>query len=289
VNPFNASTGSSSGAAAAASATSAPAPAVGAGSAAIVVYTRREHARTFVKTAFPRRRTRLVITRTVEDFDAAFKANLVDAAIVDVTGAGEDTWRAASQAREYPSVPFFGLAALRAAEGPALANCASYEFADVLVDGVDDAVARDIVGRLSYSARFAQALDSPPPSLEMATPLQLSAWRFIVLHAGRPLRTSTLAEVLQVTREHLSRSFAAGGAPNLKRIIDLVRIVSAAELSKNPGYDARDVAAILGFASSSHLSSTSMRVVGTKPASLTRLRAVDLIERFVKGHGRSRG
>lgn len=269
--------------------TNAAAPAVGAGTAAIVVYTGRERARAFVRAAFPRRRARVILTKTFDDFDAAFKTNLVDAAIVDVTSAGEETWRVAGQAREYPSVPFFGLAALRAAEGPALAQCASYEFADVLVDGVDDEVARDIVGRLSYSTRFARALDAPPPSLEMATPLQLSAWRFIVLHAGRPLRTSTLAEVLQVTREHLSRSFAAGGAPNLKRIIDLVRIVSAAELSKNPGYDARDVATILGFASSSHLSSTSMRVVGTKPASLTRLRAIDLIERFVKGHGRSRG
>jgi AraC-like DNA-binding protein len=103
------------------------------------------------------------------------------------------------------------------------------------------------------------------------------------------VRTSTLAQFLKVTREHLSRSFAAGGAPNLKRIIDLVRIVAAAELAKNPGYDLRDVAAILEFASSSHLSSTAMRVIGTKPTSLARLRTVDLVDRFVKGHGRSRG
>ncbi|HEX3865809.1 MAG TPA: AraC family transcriptional regulator, partial [Gemmatimonadaceae bacterium] len=198
-------------------------------------------------------------------------------------------WRAASRAREYPSVPFFGLAALRAAEGPALAQCASFEFADVLVEGVDDAIARDLVGRLSYTSRFARALDEPPAALDMTTPLQRTAWRFIISHAGRPLRTSLLATVLNVTREHLSRSFAAEGAPNLKRVIDLVRIVSAAELSKNPGYDSRDVAHILGFASSSHLSSTAMRVIGTKPPSLARLRTIDLIERFSRGHGRSRG
>ena len=103
------------------------------------------------------------------------------------------------------------------------------------------------------------------------------------------MRTSALAEELRVTREHLSRSFAAAGGPNLKRIIDLVRIVAAAELAKNPGYDLRDIAGILDFASSSHLSSTAMRVVGTKPTSLARLRTVDLVERFAKGHGRSRG
>jgi len=256
---------------------------------AIVAYAHRERARTLLKNAFPRRRARLLLTRTPEDFDEAFKTSLIDAALVDVTGAQEDTWRVAARAREYPSAPFFGLAALRAADGPALAQCAAYEFADVLVDSVDDEVARDLVMTASYSVRFARALESPPPSLGLAHPIQQAAWKFVVSHAGRPVRTSTLAQVLRVTREHLSRSFSAGNAPNLKRIIDLVRIVSAAELAKNPGYDLRDIADILDFASSSHLSSTAMRVVGTKPASLARLRTVDLIDRFTKGHGRSRG
>jgi AraC-like DNA-binding protein len=241
-----------------------------------------------VKAAFPRRRVRMVVTRTIDEFDAAFRANLVDAALVDVGGAHEETWRVASRAREFPSVPFFAVAALRAAEGPALAQCAAYEFADLLIDGVDDEAVRDLVHRSSFSTRFARALDEPPAALALDAPLQQAAWKFIVSNAGRPVRTSTLAQSLRVTREHLSRSFAADGSPNLKRIIDLVRIVAAAELSKNPGYDLRDVANILGFASSSHLSSTAFRVVGTKPASLTRLRTIDLVDRFVRGHGRSR-
>lgn len=256
---------------------------------AIIAFTQRERARAFLKSVFPRRRNRVVLTRTLSDFDAAFKQNLVDAAVVDVGNANDETWRVASLAREYPSVPFFALAALRAAEAPTLAQCAAYEFTDVLVDGVDDGATRDLVCAQSYSARFARALDAPPPVLSLEAPLQRSAWRFIVSHAGRPVRTSALAEELGITREHLSRSFSADGAPNLKRIIDLVRIIASAELSKNPGYDLRDVANILEYASPSHLSSTAMRVVGSKPASLTRLRTVDLIERFIKGHGRSRG
>lgn len=263
--------------------------AAGAGLPAIVVYAHRERTRTLLKAAFPRRRARVVLTRTFEDFEAAFKDNLVDAAVVDVGGAQEDTWRVASRARDYPSAPFFGWAALRAAEGPALAQCASYEFADVLVDGVDDGAAREIVSQLSFTTRFARALDNPPPALGLANALQQKAWRFVVSHAGRPVRTSTLAQHLGVTREHLSRSFSADGAPNLKRVIDLVRIIGAAELAKNPGYDLHDVANVLGFASSSHLSGTALRVIGTKPASLARLRTVDLVERFVRGHGRSRG
>lgn len=255
----------------------------------MVVFVHRERARALIKAAFPRRKTRVVVARTLDDFQQAFRTNLVDAAVVDIGGAQDDTWRVAACAREYPSAPFFGIASLRAAEGPALAHCAAYEFTDVLVDGVDDAAAREIVLRLAFSTRFARALDTPPPALRLATPLQRAAWRFIIAHAGRPVRTSALARALRVTREHLSRSFAAGDAPNLKRVIDLVRLIGAAELAKNPGYDLRDVAQILGFASSSHLSSTAMRVVGTRPASLTRLRTVDLVERFTRGHGRSRG
>jgi AraC-like DNA-binding protein len=256
---------------------------------AIVVYAHRDRTKSLIKTAFPRRKARVLVARSFEDFDNAFRTNLVDAALVDLGAAQDETWRVAALAREYPSIPFFGLVALRAAEGPALAQCAACEFTDVLVDGVDDGIARELVQRASFSSRFARALHDPPTALMLDAPLQQSAWRFIVSHAGRPVRTSTLASFLNVTREHLSRSFAADNAPNLKRIIDLVRIVAAAELAKNPGYDLRDVANILEFASPSHLSSTALRVIGTKPASLTRLRTIDLVERFVKGHGRSRG
>ena len=266
-----------------------PAPAAAAASPAVVAFALRERARALIRAAFPRRRTRVILTRTYDDFEAAFRTTLVDAAIVDIGRAEDETWRVASRAREYPSAPFFGLAVLRSAEGPALAQCAELEFADVLVDGIDDGVARDLVAHASFSARFARALASPPPALALETPLQHAAWQFVVSHAGMPVRTSALAASVRVTREHLSRSFAAGGAPNLKRIIDLVRLIAAAELSKNPGYDVRDVANVLGFASSSHLSSTAMRIVGSKPASLARLRTIDLVDRFVKGHRRSRG
>jgi AraC-like DNA-binding protein len=102
------------------------------------------------------------------------------------------------------------------------------------------------------------------------------------------VRTDTIAAALGVTREHLSRAFSAGGAANLKRIIDLVRLLAAAELAKNPGYDVADVARVLEYASSSHLSTTAQRIAGTRPASLARLRTIDLIDRFAKGRTRSR-
>ena len=257
----------------------------------IVLFAPRDRARAMARSVFPRRRNRLVITRSAAAFAQTFTETLVDAAIVDVGSAvtADETWRAAALAREFPSIPFFGLLPLRASDGPTLAQCAAFDFSDVLVEGVDDVVARDMVSRASFTTRFARALHDPPTVLALSTPLQQTTWRCVVGRAGRGVRTDSLAEALHVTREHLSRTFAADGGPNLKRVIDLVRLLAAAELAKNPGYDVRDVAKVLGFASPSHLSTTSQRIVGTKSASLTRLRTVDLIERFARGHGRSRG
>lgn len=254
----------------------------------IVAFVPRERTRAMVKTAFPRRRCRVVLARTAVDFAAAFHRELVDAALVDLGSGHEDTWTAAALARDFPGSPFFGISALLAGDGPSVAQAAALEFADVLVEGVDDVAARELVVSRGFSTRFAEALRVPPPALALAAPVQLKAWEYIVAHAGRRVRTSALAQRLGVTREHLSRTFAAAGAPNLKRVIDLVRLLAAAELAKSPGYDIRDVATVLDFASSSHLSSTAQRVVGIKPASLARLRSVDLILRFTRGHGRSR-
>jgi len=255
----------------------------------VVLHATRDRARSLIRAAFPRRRVRVLLARTPAELEASFRAELVDAAIVDLASATDDTWRAAGLALEFPSVPFFGLLALRAVESPTLAQCVTLDFADVLVESVDDAVCRELVLRSGFSARFAAALHDPPTALALDTELQRAAWRGIVAWGGRPVRTQLLAGALGVTREHLSRTFAADGSPNLKRVIDLVRLIAAAELAKNPGYDVRGVATVLDFASSSHLSSTAQRVVGTKPASLSRLRAVDLVDRFTRGHRRSRG
>ena len=248
----------------------------------------RERARNAARAAFPRRRARLVFARGGAEFAAAFRTMLVDAALVDVGMPGEDTWRAAELAREFPSIPFFALTPMRGTDGPAVARCASLDFVDIAVDGVDDEALRDLIVPVTFSARFLAALAVPPPALGISQPMQQEAWRCVVAHAGRTVRTETLAAAIGVSREHLSRTFSAAGAPNLKRVIDLVRLIAAAELAKNPGHDIGDIARILAFASSSHLSSTAQRVVGTRPASLARLRTVDLIERFAQGRSRSR-
>lgn len=277
----------------------------------LIAYTPRERARAFVRGAFPRRKWKIIAVRDVAEFKATIRKTLIDAALVDVgspaaaTSAGgeatgalagqlaatpsDDTWKIAALAHEFPSAPFFGITPLRATDAPAVARCAALEFCDILADGMDDPVARDIVAPRTFSSRFAAALSDPPQGLGLKTEMQVATWRSILGSAGRPVRTALLAREVGVSREHLSRHFSVPGAPNLKRVIDLVRMIGAAELAKNPGLDVRDIARILGFASSSHLAVTAQRVIGTRPASLSRLRTVDLIERFTQGRTRSRG
>ena len=254
----------------------------------IAMFVGRDRSRAAIRVAFPRRRARVIAARSADELATMLRMTLADAVIIDLGTTGRETDHAIALAREFPSLPFIGIAPLRGADGPALATAVVSDFADVVIEGVDDSVLRALIAPLGFSARFANALRQPPKALQLDAPLQQSAWRGVIGRGGRPVRTADLAGSLGVTREHLSRSFAAEGSPNLKRVIDLVRILAAAELSKNPGYDVRDVARVLGFASASHLSSTTQRVVGTKAASLTRLRAVDIVDRFGQGRGRSR-
>lgn len=254
----------------------------------IAVCATRDRARALARAAFPRRKCRLVPGRAAEDLSRAFHDTLIDAVVVDVHAPTDDTWRAVALQLEFPSAPFFVLTPLRPTDAAVAARCAAMDVADLVTESVDDGVLRDLVLPRTFTARFAEALREPPEALGLAGPLHLATWRFLVAHGGRPVRTDAIAQALGVTREHLSRAFSAGGAANLKRIIDLVRLLAAAELSKNPGYDVADVARVLEYASSSHLSTTSQRIAGTRPASLARLRAVDLVERFAKGRMRSR-
>src|SRR5688500_3301711 len=195
----------------------------------LVVFATRERVRTAARVAFPRRRARLIVGRTASEFGAAFHSTLIDAALVDVGTAADDAWRAAELAREFPSVPFFAVTPMRGTDAPAVARCAALEFTDIVVDSVDDDALRDLVLPATFSTRFFDALQDPPPSLGITQPMQHAAWRCVVAHAGRTLRTDALAEAVGVTREHLSRTFSAAGAPNLKRVIDLVRLISRSE------------------------------------------------------------
>jgi AraC-like DNA-binding protein len=124
--------------------------------------------------------------------------------------------------------------------------------------------------------------------LRLAEPLQRDVWFYLLDRVDLPVRTSDIAKKLGCSREHLSRQFGAGGAPNLKRVIDLTRIACAASLLKNPGYDVATVAGILRFATASHLSATARRIAGVSTRSLGGLGPRGVLAAFARGKTRSR-
>ncbi|HMI48600.1 MAG TPA: hypothetical protein VK481_08010, partial [Gemmatimonadaceae bacterium] len=131
----------------------------------LVVHVARDRARALVRAAFPRRKWKIITTRSAEELEAVFRRVLVDAAIIDLGSPDEDTWKAAAFAAEFPSAPFFAIMPLRPTDTPAASRCAGLGFIDILVDGIDENVARDLVHPYAFSTRFSQALGDSPPTL----------------------------------------------------------------------------------------------------------------------------
>src|SRR6476661_2259162 len=159
----------------------------------IVVRLEREKARSLVRAAFPRRRWRIVSSRSAEEMEAVFRSTLVDAAIIDLGAPDDDTWKAAAFAGEFPSSPFFGILPMRPSDTPTLARAAGLGFTEMIVDGIDDNAAKDIVTPYAFSTRFRRALADPPPTLGLSTTLQKKTWEVIVGASGRPVTTTELA------------------------------------------------------------------------------------------------
>jgi AraC-like DNA-binding protein len=182
----------------------------------------------------------------------------------------------------------YALCAVRPDDGALLASCREAGFTGVLVEGVDNAVAGEWIAARTAQVARRSALADAPRLLRLTDRLQLAAWDEVLRRAGTPTQTAHVAQALRVTREHLSREFGAGGAPNLKRVIDLARAACAADLLGNPGYTVRAVVRILGYASPSHLAGAAKRVAGATPVELRELGPRGVLTRFLRGRTRSR-
>jgi AraC-like DNA-binding protein len=187
-----------------------------------------------------------------------------------------------------PKLPLTVYGAFRPDDGEILLACRN-SGSTVAVEGVDDPIVGDLISRSSITAERRRALADAPRVLRLTEDLQRLAWDAVVGEVERPLRTGALARRLRISREHLSRQFGAGGAPNLKRVIDLTRIACAAQLLANPGYSIPTVARVLHFASVGHLGTTSRRIANVTPTELGDLGPRGVLARFVRGNTRSRG
>lgn len=251
----------------------------------VPVFHPRREARRAVKLGYPRGAGSVRLCRTLQAVERLLHQRLVDAVVLDVRSCA-----AAGLAlpARYPRIPMYVLTAIRPDDGSLLASCQRAGFAGVLVEGVDNAVAGEwIAARTAQVARRAELADAPR-LLRLTDRLQLAAWDEVLRRAGAPTQTGQVALALRVTREHLSREFGAGGAPNLKRVIDLARAACAADLLGNPGYTVRAVVRILGYASPSHLAGAARRVAGVTPHELRELGPRGVLVRFLRGRTRSR-
>ncbi len=239
-----------------------------------------------LRRSLPRRGPGVVSCRTPEALRQLLTRRIIEAVVFAPRPGLPATWSALR--RDFPAIPLVALSGFRPDDGEALTTCRQEGVAAVLVEGVDDAVLGELVRRVSLAAQRRQALADAPRLLRLADPLQREAWSLLVEQAGRPVSTTQLAESLGVSREHLSRQFGAGGAPNLKRVIDFLRVVVATQLLRNPGYSVATVAGLLGFASASHLGLTARRIAGSGPGELPTMTPAELLGRFVRGHTRSR-
>ncbi len=239
-----------------------------------------------IRRGMPRRGVRVATCRSPERLRTLFDRELIDAVVIDVRAA----W--ATPALDliplYPRIPFFALARFRPDDGVLLGACREKGVRDVFVEGVDGLAAGELIASRTASSVRREALGGAPKMLRLTDDLQVRAWEEVLDRAGTPTTTSEIAKVLKQTREHLSREFGAGGAPNLKRVIDLARVAWAADLLGNPGYRVASVASILGYASPSHLAECGRRVAGATPAELGRMGPRGVLDRFRRGRMRSR-
>ena len=191
-------------------------------------------------------------------------------------------WRA-----RLPLVPLVAYAPFRPDDGELLLACRN-AVAAVAVEGVDDPIVGELVLRSSMTAERRRALADGPRVLRLTEKIQRAAWDLLLGEVERPIRTSALASRLRVSREHLSRQFGAGGAPNLKRVIDLTRVACAAQLLGNPGYTIPTVVRVLNFASAGHLASTARRIANASIQELGKLGPRGVLSAFARGNTRSR-
>lgn len=255
--------------------------------AVVPVFHPRRDARRAVKRGYPRGggAGSVRLCRSLQGVERLLRHRLVDAVVLDVKAAPDQTL--ALPAR-FPRIPLYVLSDFRPDDGRLLAACHAAGVAGVLVEGVDNAVAGEWIAARTAQVTRCLALADAPKLLRLTDRIQLAAWNEVLRRVAVPIKTADIAAALHVTREHLSREFAAGGAPNLKRLIDLARAACAADLLGNPGYTVRAVVRILGYASPSHLAHVARRVAGATLAELQQLGPRGLLGRFVRGRTRSR-
>jgi AraC-like DNA-binding protein len=241
---------------------------------------------TALRRSMPAAGPAVVACRSLPGLRRLLETRLTDAVVLTPSAAALP--QVGALRADLPGIPVIAYAAFRPDDGELLLACREHGVAAVAVAGVDDPVVGEMVTRWSLTAARTAALADGPRMLRLTEPMQREAWDVLVREVERPVRTESLARRLDVSREHLSRQFGAGGAPNLKRVIDLARVACAAQLLQNPAYRIGHVVKLLHFTSSSHLAGTARRITGAPPTALSEFGPRGVLLAFARGKTRSR-
>lgn len=215
----------------------------------------------------------------------AIDGNVCEAVVLGPRASGEGNLTRLRGA--FPAVPLLIYGACRPELASTMVQWHALGVTALAVEGVDDAFIGTMVWRHSLSAQRRRALGDAPRLLRLTTALQRDVWDRLLTASKPSLRVTELADTLSRSREYLSRQFGAGGAPNLKRVIDLARVARAAQLLANPGYPVPRVAALLGFSTPSHLGAMARRIAGVPAAGLAQLGPTGVLASFAHGKTRS--
>jgi AraC-like DNA-binding protein len=224
--------------------------------------------------------------RTVTGFHRLLESELIDSIVLGVRAA--QLVPVAGLKARFPIIPIVVYGSFRPDHAGLIAELHGQGVAALLVDGVDDPIVGDVVARNGYLARRRADLAELPRRLRLTEGVQKQTLDRLLGRVGGRWTATALARSVGLSREHLSRQFAAAGSPNLKRVIDLVQVLAARDLIANPGYPIVRVAHLLGFANPSHLRSVIRRVVRLSLEDFRRATPADLQRRFATRGSRSR-
>lgn len=239
--------------------------------AAVAALLERRPAILALRRALPRADWPLFTARSPSHLATLLHLHCFDAIVI-----GQDAARGPvldALCRDFPVMPLLLYMSVRSDDAELLRRMHRERVAAIAIEGMDEPLLPRILGRHGLTARRMAALLPLAERLDLTDDLQREVWSLIISHAASRLDTTTIAQQLGVRRETLSRRFAAGGAPSLKRAIDAVRLVAAAQLLGNPGYVVEDAARLLGFSSVSLLQQTARRTFGVSARDVATLDA----------------
>jgi AraC-like DNA-binding protein len=249
---------------------------------AVAALLERRPALLALRRALPRAEWPLFTARSAAHLATLLHHHCFDAIIIGQDAARGPVLEALR--RDFPAIPLLLYLPARSDDADLLRRMHRERVAAIAIEGIDEPVFPRILARCGLTARRLADLLPLAARLDLTDELQRKVWELIIVDAPFHLDTAWLAAQFDIRRETLSRRFAAGGGPSLKRAIDAARLVAVAQVLGNPGYTVEDAARLLGFSSVSLLQQTSRRTLGVSAREVAALDAGQIAVRLSKGN-----